>query len=147
MRERQMIVAIVVGSAIIHNGKHYQIGDEIEVTEQEYHQNSLYLQPKDEAIKARQEAQAEAEAKAKFLAEEAQAEKQALQTALAEAQEAHTKAEALASENGLRAEEAEARIKELEAQLAKKESEIATLSAELTACKAEKPKSAKTKEA
>lgn len=130
MNERQVVIAIVTTAAIIHNGKRYEIGEEIEVTESEFEQNRLYLEPKDEAIKARQAAQAEAEAKAKSLAEEAQAEKQALQTALAEAQEAHAKAEALATENGLRADKAEARVKELEAQLAEKEAENAKLQAE-----------------
>ncbi|AUK45176.1 hypothetical protein A4212_08210 [Pasteurella multocida] len=68
-----------------------------------------------------------------------------MQRELTEAREAHVKAEALATENGLRAEQAEAKVAELEAVLADKEAEIAKLSEDLTACKkADKGKTKKT---
>lgn len=143
--KHELIMAVVATAAIYHNGKHYNIGDEIEVTEAEFNELAIYLEPKDEAVKARQKAQAEAEEKAQAIAEAANAEKLALEQALRESQEAHAQAEALATENGLRAEEAQARVVELEQQLAtaeaalaEKEEEIAKISAKLTACKSEK---------
>lgn len=124
----ELIMAVVASAAIYHNGKHYNIGDEIEVTEAEFNELAIYLEPKDEVLKARLQAQAQAEALALEAQEAAEAEKEALRQAVAEANEAYIRAEALATENGLRADQAEARVAELEQALAEKE-------AELTACK------------
>lgn len=144
MTQPETIIAIVVGSALRHNGKHYAIGDEISVTPAEFAQLRIYLQSKDEALKARQQATLEAQATATTLANQTDSEREALEQELSTSREAHAKAEALATENGLRAEQAEAKVAELEALLVDKNAEIATLSAELTACKkAEKGKGKK----
>ena len=143
-KEQELMIAIVVGSALRHNGKHYAIGDEITVTQAEFAELSIYLQSKEDYLKARALAQQEAETTATTLANQADSEREAMQRELAEARQAHTQAEALAAENGLRAEQAEAKVAELEAVLADKDAEIAKLSAELTACKkAEKGKTKK----
>ncbi|HDX1017314.1 TPA: hypothetical protein RNX13_002368 [Pasteurella multocida] len=145
MTKPEVIIAIVVGSALHHNGKHYAVGDEITVTPEEFSQLSIYLQSKDEALKAREQAGREAQATATTLASQADSERETLQRELTEAREAHVKAEALAAENGLRAEQAEAKVAELEAVLADKEAEIAKLSEDLTTCKkADKGKTKKT---
>ncbi|HHW7450364.1 hypothetical protein NM952_10565 [Pasteurella multocida subsp. multocida] len=144
MTKQEVIIAIVVGSALHHNGKHYAVGDEITVTPEEFSQLSIYLQSKDEALKAREQAEREAQATAATLASQADSEREALEKELEASREAHAKAEALAAENGLRAEQAAAKVAELEAVLADKETEIAKLSADLTACKkAEKGKTQK----
>lgn len=127
--KHELIMAVVATAAIYHNGKHYNIGDEIELTEAELNELAIYVQPKDEAVKDRLAAQQEAEEAAAAFAAEAEAEKAALRQAVIAANEAHARAEALATENGLRADAAEARVAELEQALAEKE-------AELTACKA-----------
>lgn len=127
--KHELIMAVVASAAIYHNGKHYNIGDEIEVTEAEFNELAIYLEPKDEVLQARLQAEAEAQALAQEAEEAAEAEKTALRQAVVEAKEAHARAEALATENGLRADQAEARVAELEQALAEKE-------AELTACKA-----------
>lgn len=143
-KEKELMIAIVVGSALRHNGKHYAVGDEITVTQEEFAELSIYLQPKDEALKARQQAEQEAQATATALANQADSEREALEKELEVSREAHAQAEALAAENGLRAEQAEAKVAELESVLADKDAEIAKLSAELTACKkAEKGKTKK----
>ncbi|MGX2974747.1 DUF7210 family protein [Ursidibacter arcticus] len=135
MTKPEVIIAIVVGSALRHNGKHYAVGDEIHVTPEEFAELSIYLQPKDEALKARQQAELEAQATATALANQAKTERETLLNDLTKAREVHAQAEALATENGLRAEQAEAKVAELEAVLADKDAEIAKLSEELTACK------------
>lgn len=42
------ILAVVIGSAIMHNGTYYDVGDEIQLTEQEFADMRLYVQVKDE---------------------------------------------------------------------------------------------------
>lgn len=42
------ILAVVIGSAIMHNGNYYDVGDEIQLTEQEFADLSLYVKVKDE---------------------------------------------------------------------------------------------------
>ncbi|HEH9706199.1 TPA: hypothetical protein SIC54_002170 [Pasteurella multocida] len=146
MSKPEQIIAIVVGSALHHNGKHYAVGDEITITQEEFAELSIYLQPKDEALKARQQAEQEAQATATALANQADSERETLEKELEASREAYTKAGALAAENGLRAEQAEAKVAELEAVLADKEAEIAKLSEDLTACKkADKGDKGKTK--
>lgn len=134
-KQIQLIAAVVVSAAIIHNGKHYNIGDEIEVTEKEFAELSVYLHPKDEAVQSELEAKKQAKAQALALAQQAEQERQALLAELEQSKTAHAQAEALATENGLRADKAEARVKELEATLKDKEAEIAKLSAKPTASK------------
>lgn len=59
------ILAVVVGSAIMHNGNYYDVGDEIELTEQEFTNLGLYVQVKedntndDEAFRLAQQAEQE----------------------------------------------------------------------------------------
>ncbi|MDP8162809.1 hypothetical protein QJU89_05825 [Pasteurella skyensis] len=77
MSKTQLIKAIVL-TAIYHNGKRYEIDDEIEVTEAEYNELSIYLKPQDEALKAQEQAKLEAKQKAEELAQQAEAEKQAM---------------------------------------------------------------------
>lgn len=42
------ILAVVIGSAIMHNGNYYDVGDEIELTEQEFTDLGLYVQVKED---------------------------------------------------------------------------------------------------
>lgn len=137
--KRELIMAVVATAAIYHNGKHYNIGDEIELTDTELKELSIYVQPKDEAVKASLAAQQEAEATAAAFAAEAEAEKEALRQEVIRANEAHAQAEALATENGLRAEEAEAKVAELEQKLAETEAALA----EAQASGAKEPKKGK----
>lgn len=139
------VIAIVVGTALYHNGQHYDVGDEIELTPAEYAELAIYLQPKDEALRLAEEAQALADEQAQQLAEQAEREAQETQEALLRAQDAQLQAEALAAENGLRAEQAEARVEELTRLLADKEAEVASLTAQLTAFQSEKNKTSKGK--
>lgn len=118
------IVAIAV-VALLHNGKRYGVGDEITLTEQEFTELNIYVQPKEEAIKARLQAEQEVQALADATQKQAEAEREALKTALREAQEAHTKAEALATENGLRADNAEALVVQLQQTIAEQAAELA----------------------
>lgn len=41
------ILAVVIGSAIMHNGTYYDVGDEIQLTEQEFADMRLYVKVKD----------------------------------------------------------------------------------------------------
>lgn len=89
-----MLTCIVAHTAILHNGKRYDVGEEINLSEAQYKRLSHYLTVKDDS--AVQKAKAEAQAKAQSLAEQAKAEAQALaEQAKAEA-EAETPANAKA---------------------------------------------------
>lgn len=46
------ILAVVIGSAIMHNGTYYDVGDEIQLTEQEFADMSLYVKVKDDGEQA-----------------------------------------------------------------------------------------------
>lgn len=118
------IVAIAV-VALLHNGKRYEVGDEISLTEQEFADLKIYVQPQEEAVKARLQAEQEAKALAEATQKQVDAERESLKTALREAQEAHTKAEALATENGLRADNAEALVAQLQQTIADQTAELA----------------------
>lgn len=78
-----VLIAVVAHTAILHNGKRYDVGDEIALTENEYHRLAVYVTLKDEA--ALKQAKANAEANAQALAEQAKAEEEAEVKAEAEA--------------------------------------------------------------
>ena len=79
-----VLTAVVAHTAILHNGKRYDVGEEISLTEAEYHRLAVYVTLKD--AKALEKAKAEAEAIAQALVEQANAE------AEAKAKEAEAKA-------------------------------------------------------
>ncbi len=70
-----VLTAVVAHTAILHNGKRYDVGDEIALTEDEYHRLAVYVTLKDET--ALKQAKAKAEANAQALAEQAKAEEAA----------------------------------------------------------------------
>ena len=100
-----VLTAAVAHTAILHNGKRYDVGEEISLTEAEYHRLAVYVTLKD--AKALEKAKAEAEAIAQALVEQAKAE--ALEKAKAEAE---ATAQALVEQAKA---EAEANAKEAEA--------------------------------
>lgn len=70
-----LLICVVAHTAILHNGKRYDVGEEISLTEDEYHRLAVYVTLKDEA--ALKQAKANAEANAQALAEQAKAEEAA----------------------------------------------------------------------
>ena len=101
-----VLTAVVAHTAILHNGKRYDVGEEISLTEAEYHRLAVYVTLKD--AKALEKAKAEAEAIAQALVEQAKAE--------AEANAKEVEAEAIAQALVEQAKaEAEANAKEVEA--------------------------------
>lgn len=91
---------VAAAMAILHNGKRYEQGDKIELTDEEAEKISLYI-ALDEDEAARQQAEAEAE-KQRLAAEEA-AEKAAQEAAEKEAKakaEAEKKAQETAKKRG-----------------------------------------------
>ncbi|MEH8092298.1 hypothetical protein P9057_06640 [Gallibacterium anatis] len=95
-----VLTAVVAHTAILHNGKRYDVGEEISLTEAEYHRLAVYVTLKD--AKALEKAKAEAEAIAQALVEQAKAE------AEANAKEAEAEANAKEAEAEANAKEAEA---------------------------------------
>ena len=81
---------VVTAMAILHNGKRYEQGDKIELTDEEAEKISLYI-ALDEDEAARQQAEAEAE-KQRLAAEKA--EQEAAEKAAQEAAEKEAKAKA-----------------------------------------------------
>ncbi|OBX08347.1 hypothetical protein QV09_09655 [Gallibacterium salpingitidis] len=72
---KALLTCVVAHTAILHNGKRYDVNDEILLTEAEYHRLAVYVTLKDaDALK---KAKAEAEAKAQALAAQAKAEEEA----------------------------------------------------------------------
>lgn len=72
---KTLLTCIVAHTAILHNGKRYDVGEEINLSEAQYKRLSHYLTVKDDS--AAQKAKAEAQAKAQALAEQAKAEAEA----------------------------------------------------------------------
>lgn len=70
-----LLICVVAHTAILHNGKRYDVGEEIALTEDEYHRLAVYVTLKD--AKALEKAKAEAEAIAQALVEQANAEAEA----------------------------------------------------------------------
>lgn len=67
-----LLICVVAHTAILHNGKRYDVGEEISLTEDEYHRLAVYVTLKDkEALK---QEKANAEANAQALAEQAEEE-------------------------------------------------------------------------
>lgn len=144
MSKSDNLILAVVTTAILHNGTRYGIGDEISLTEAEFDELSLYVQPQEAALAARKQAELDAQETAEAFARQAQQERDALEHRLAEAETAHAQAEALATENGLRAEHAEAKVVELQTALAEKDAEIASLQKALAKKEAKTAKAVKT---
>lgn len=97
-QKKAYLVAAAI--AILHNGKRYEQGDKIELTDEEAEKNSLYI-VLDDTEAERQQAEAEAE-KQRLAAEEA-AEKAAQEAAEKEAKakaEAEKKAQEAAKKRG-----------------------------------------------
>ncbi|MDA3977900.1 hypothetical protein [Gallibacterium sp. AGMB14963] len=72
-----VLTAVVAHTAILHNGKRYDVGDEIALTEDEYHRLAVYVTLKDAKALEKAKAKAKAEANAQALAEQAKAEEAA----------------------------------------------------------------------
>ena len=93
---------VAAAIAILHNGKRYEQGDKIELTDEEAEKNSLYI-VLDDTEAERQQAEAEAEAEKQRLAAEEAAEKAAQEAAEKEAKakaEAEKKAQEAAKKSG-----------------------------------------------
>lgn len=81
---KTLLTCIVAHTAILHNGKRYDVGEEINLSEAQYKRLSHYLTVKDDS--AAQKAKAEAQAKAQALAEQAKAEAETPANAKADAE-------------------------------------------------------------
>lgn len=104
------IQAVVIASlAILHNGKRYEQGDSIELTQEEFNDLSLYvaLHP-DTAEKQAEQQRLEAERKAKEIEQKKlEAERKAKEAEQKKLEAEHKEQESLATENQAKAEQSE----------------------------------------
>ncbi|OBW98053.1 hypothetical protein [Gallibacterium anatis] len=79
---KTLLTCIVAHTAILHNGKRYDVGEEINLSEAQYKRLSHYLTVKDDSAAQK----AKAQAKAQALAEQAKAEVETSANAKADAE-------------------------------------------------------------